>query len=207
MARPLYRQAEYWLSAHTLRQLPADHGREAAFAGRSNAGKSSAINVLTGQRNLARTSKTPGRTQQVIFFRLDEDRCLVDLPGYGYAKVPLAVKRQWHATLEGYLRQRRGLQCLVLVMDSRHPLKDYDEQLLEWCVAADMPAHVLLTKADKLSRNQAANTLREVTKALHARPGEFSVQLFSALKKQGVETLQQYLDRWLAVGDDLPPTA
>ncbi|RKZ82809.1 MAG: YihA family ribosome biogenesis GTP-binding protein [Candidatus Parabeggiatoa sp. nov. 1] len=192
----IYRQAIYWLSAHNIDQLPEDTGFEVAFAGRSNAGKSSAINAIAGQKALARTSKTPGRTQQIIFFKLDETRCLVDLPGYGFAKVPLAVKEHWQKTLERYLHTRRSLRALVLMMDIRHPLTDYDQQMLDWCRLSNMPVHVLLTKADKLSRGKGSMVLQQVRKHLAALSGEMSVQLFSALKRVGIEEAQTRLNDW-----------
>jgi GTP-binding protein len=147
----LYQQAQYFLSTHHFHQLPADVGREVAFAGRSNAGKSSAINAIVGQKSLARTSKTPGRTQQIVFFKLDEERRLVDLPGYGFAKVPLKVKEHWQQLLEKYLHTRESFQGLILMMDIRHPLTEFDQQMLLWCQLSNMPVHILLTKADKLS--------------------------------------------------------
>lgn len=195
----LYRRAQYWLSAHTLAQLPPDEDWEVAFAGRSNAGKSSAINTLTGQHNLARASKAPGRTRQIVFFRLDETRRLVDLPGYGYAKVPHRLKQHWDQVLVEYLRRRESLQGLVLLMDIRHSLMPHDLSLLNWCKEAEMPAHVLLAKADKLSRGQAGNTLLQVRKRLAEYGEGFTAQTFSALKKQGMEALIERLDEWLHV--------
>jgi len=194
---PLYRRAEYVKSAHNLSQLLPDEGREVAFAGRSNAGKSSAINTLTGQRNLARISKTPGRTQQIVFFRLDDERRLVDLPGYGYAKVPPSLKRHWEHTLGAFLSTRQSLKGLILLMDIRHPLTDYDSQMLNWCAEAGMPAHVLLTKADKLGYGNAKNVLLQVQRDLGEYGGETSAQLFSSLKPHGVEELHACLNAWL----------
>jgi GTP-binding protein len=195
---PLYRQAQFDMSAAQLDQLPPDEGFEVAFAGRSNAGKSSAINRITSQKNLARTSKTPGRTQLINFFRLDDERRLVDLPGYGYAKVSEAIKLRWQATMEAYLSTRQSLRGLILLMDVRHPLKEVDQQLLNWCWHVQMPVHVLLTKADKLKRGQAQKAVLTLRKALEiqAPPGTTSVQLFSALKGTGVEEVQAVLDRW-----------
>ncbi len=192
-----YQRAQFLKSLPTIAGAPADGGAEVAFAGRSNAGKSSALNAITGIRALARTSKTPGRTQHLVFFGLDEDRRLVDLPGYGYAKVPERLKHQWQHTMEQYLRRRQSLQGLVLVMDIRHPLTDYDRQMLEWCLHADLPVHVLLTKADKLSRGAAANTLQQVRRELSPRMPNVSVQVFSGLKRAGVEEARAVLDRWL----------
>ncbi len=192
-----YRGAEFLLSVANLRQLPVDEGFEVAFAGRSNVGKSSAINVLTGQTKLARTSKTPGRTQHLNFFRLDERRYLVDLPGYGYAKVPEAVKAQWQATLEDYLHQRQSLRGVVLLMDVRHPLTDFDWQMVKWCASVGMAVHIVLTKADKLKRGPAKATLLQVEREIRTQLGiEVTAQLFSSLKRDGVETLIQRLDDW-----------
>lgn len=195
----LYQRASYLRSAHTLAQLPADEGSEVAFAGRSNAGKSSALNALVGQRNLARTSKTPGRTQQIVFFQLDKERRLVDLPGYGYAKVPRGVQQHWEHTLTGYLRHRSSLKGLVLLMDVRHPLMPQDEQLLMWCTHMSMPVHILLTKADKLSRSQGLATLHSVQRALQPQCALITLQLFSALKNQGLAELRARLDAWLGI--------
>ncbi len=195
--KSLFQQASYWCSAHTISQLPADNGIEVAFAGRSNAGKSSAINAITKQSSLARTSKTPGRTQQIIFFKLDDSHCLVDLPGYGFAKVPLTVKQHWQRVLERYLHTRHSLQGLVMMMDIRHPLTDFDQQMLNWCGLSNMPVHVLLTKADKISRGKGNTVLQQVQKHLTTLPGEISVQLFSALKRTGIEEAQKRLNDWL----------
>lgn len=195
---PLYRRATFLLGAHQLRQLPPDEGREVAFAGRSNAGKSSALNTITGNRSLARTSKTPGRTQQINFFRLDETRRLVDLPGYGYAKVPEQAKRHWQHILERYLQTRTSLRGLMLVMDVRHPLKEFDRQMLLWCKKVGMPVHVVLTKADKLKRGAAQRALHGVEGHLRELSLQGAgVQLFSSLKGTGVEEAQRRLDEWL----------
>lgn len=199
----IYHQATYLRSAHTLDQLPEDHGYEVAFAGRSNAGKSSAINVITHQKGLARTSKTPGRTQQIIFFQLDDSRRLVDLPGYGYAKVPLAVKHHWQQTLAEYLRNRDCLKGLILLMDIRHPLKEYDQQLLNWCKSSNMPVHVLLTKADKIGFGTGKEVLQQVKNYLAGVSENFSAQLFSALKGKGTEEAQECLNRWLEVQEEI----
>lgn len=191
-----YRQAHFLISAARLDQCPADTGLEVAFAGRSNAGKSSAINTLCEQKALARTSKTPGRTQLLNFFELDEQRRLVDLPGYGYAKVSLSIKQDWQGSLAQYLEQRRCLQGLVLMMDVRHPLKDYDMQMLEWAVHINRPVHVLLTKADKLKKGPAANSFQKVRAELAKMSPNLSVQLFSSLKKTGLDEAYGVLDRW-----------
>ena len=196
-----YTRAQYLLSAPNLKQCPPDTGREVAFAGRSNAGKSSVINALTRQKALARTSKTPGRTQALNFFQLDAHHRLVDLPGYGYAKVPEAVKRRWQQTMANYLNRRQSLRGLVLVMDIRHPLTPFDRQMLQWCAQANMRVHVLLNKSDKLARGAAHNALHGVARALAEMDvAAISVQLFSALKRSGVDDLNTVLDEWLEVG-------
>ncbi len=201
----LYQPARFLLSVPDSARAPPDVGREAAFAGRSNAGKSSALNLITRQKALARTSKTPGRTRHLVFFALDAERRLVDLPGYGYAKAPQQLRRQWQGALERYLTTRRSLQGLVLVMDVRHPLTDFDRQMVAWCHQAQLPAHVLLTKADKLSRGRAAQTLAQVRKDLANGPWPVSVQLFSALARTGAEQAHTVLDRWLGQPPDDPP--
>lgn len=193
----LLRQARFLLSAQRLDQCPPENGVEVAFAGRSNAGKSSAINRLTGQRNLARTSKTPGRTQLINFFTLDDSRRLVDLPGYGYAKVAKQTRNQWQKHLDQYLAERRSLVGLVLMMDIRHPLKDFDRLMLEWSAQADMPLHILLTKADKLTFGAAKSTLLQVQKQLAGHPAPLSIQLFSATKGTGCDQAWQTLGEWL----------
>lgn len=198
---PLYRKARFLLSAPDLRHLPPDTGREVAFAGRSNAGKSSALNTVTGQKALARTSKTPGRTQQIVVFPLDDQRALIDLPGYGYARVPQRVRAHWERALPEYLGKRRALVGLVLIMDVRHPLTDFDRQMLTWCAHAGLPVHVLLTKADKLKRGRATDALRQVRGALAADFPGTSVQLFSALKQTGVDEVHAKLDEWFGIGE------
>jgi GTP-binding protein len=198
MANPLAR-ASFLLAAHQASQLPPDQGREVAFAGRSNAGKSSALNALCAQGKLARTSKTPGRTQQLVYFALDEGRYLVDLPGYGYAEVPAALRAHWQAFIDGYFRQRRSLQGLVLVMDARHPLKDFDRQMLAYCAQRGLPCHALLTKADKLGRGEQAKTLAAVRGELAGLVGGTGVQLFSAENKLGVEEARAVIAGWLGL--------
>lgn len=195
MKRPHYNNATFLLSAPTLNELPHDQGIEVAFIGRSNAGKSSALNTITGLKGLARTSKTPGRTQMMNLFSLDENRRLVDLPGYGYAKVPLAVKHRWQKYINEYLQKRDCLKGLILIMDIRHPLKEYDQQCLEWAFQSNLPTHILLTKADKLSRGAAINTLIEVRKAI-AHMDSTTVQLFSSLNRTGLEEALLQLDNW-----------
>ncbi|EGV19261.1 ribosome biogenesis GTP-binding protein YihA/YsxC [Thiocapsa marina] len=202
---PFYQRAHFLTAAARVDQCPADEGREVAFAGRSNAGKSSAINALCHQNALARTSKTPGRTQQLIFFQLDETRRLVDLPGYGYAKVPDSVKRDWQQHMAAYLEQRSSLGGLVVVMDIRHPLAEFDRQMLHWGGRADLPMLVLLTKADKLKTGAARATQHAVEQAVSNMAGQVEVMLFSALKRQGVESVQRLLDRWLRLDDAIPP--
>ncbi|WP_313498227.1 ribosome biogenesis GTP-binding protein YihA/YsxC [Pseudoxanthomonas mexicana] len=199
MSNPL-NTAQYLLSAHTTRQLPADGGTEVAFAGRSNAGKSSALNALTHRNGLARVSKTPGRTQQLVFFQVQPDRYLVDLPGYGYAKVPQELQAHWQAFIDQYFRTREALRGLVVVMDIRHPLKDYDRQMLGYAVQRGLPAHALLTKADKLGRGQQAQALQAVKKELFSSFGDtVGVQTFSAESKQGVEEARAVVAGWLGL--------
>lgn len=193
---PRYRQAAFLTSAAKLKQAPPDIGHEVAFAGRSNAGKSSAINTLCDQKSLARTSKTPGRTQLLNFFSIDDDRRIVDLPGYGYAKVAEGIKREWQGSLSAYLEQRECLRGLMLMMDIRHPLKDFDQQMLQWANQISLPVHVLLTKSDKLKKGQAANSLLKVRNSLREVNAGFSVQTFSSLKKSGIDEAHAKLDEW-----------
>jgi GTP-binding protein len=197
-----FARARYLLSAHNPKQLPTDGGFEVAFAGRSNAGKSSALNAICQQNALARVSKTPGRTQQLVFFDVPPhtDKYLVDLPGYGYAKVPQELQAHWQAFIERYFETRGALRGLVVVMDIRHPLKDYDRQMLGYAVRRGLPAHALLTKADKLSRGAALNTLQAVRMELSRAVGDtVSVQMFSGETKQGVEEARGVVARWLAL--------
>ena len=199
MANPLAR-AQYMLAAHNPQQLPPDGGFEVAFAGRSNAGKSSALNAICQQNALARVSKTPGRTQQLVFFDIPPttDRFLVDLPGYGYAKVPKDLQAHWQAFIDGYFRTREALKGLVVVMDIRHPLKDYDRQMLGYAVQRGLPAHAILTKADKLGRGAQGNALLAVRKAMKAEFGDaVSVQVFSGESKIGVDEARAVIGRWL----------
>lgn len=193
-------QAVFHKSAEKLNQLPRDSTAEVAFAGRSNAGKSSALNCLTGRRKLAHVSKTPGRTRLINFFAIDRTTYLVDLPGYGYAQVPGEMKRHWEGLLTGYLNQRPQIRGLIVVMDARHPMTPLDHQLLDWFAATGKPVHVLLTKADKLSRSQAVNQLRDVEAALRKNYRDCSVQLFSSSTRQGLEQAQSIIDRWLSAG-------
>lgn len=185
-------------SAQKISQLPSESKAEVAFAGRSNAGKSSALNAITNIRSLARTSKTPGRTQLLNYFQIASDNFLVDLPGYGYAKVPHAVQADWEKTLSAYIETRQELRGIVLIMDIRHPLKPFDQQMIAWVTEQNLPIHILLTKADKLTRGAAANTLLQVRKEL-ANYGELvSVQLFSALRSIGIDEARLQLDAWFA---------
>ena len=196
-----FQSAEFITSAPSLKQCPDDIGCEVAFAGRSNAGKSSAINTLTRNKNLARTSKTPGRTQMINFFQLGEAQRLVDLPGYGYAKVPVAMKAQWDRHMAEYLQARKSLGGLILLMDIRHPLQDYDRQILNWAAQAGLPVHILLTKSDKLKRGPAQSTLLKVESFLREMdPGItlLTVQTFSSLKKLGLPELEAQLNHWLS---------
>ncbi|MDT3723050.1 ribosome biogenesis GTP-binding protein YihA/YsxC [Pseudomonas oryzihabitans] len=197
----LCQQASFLISAAKVEQCPADSGREVAFAGRSNAGKSSALNTLT-HASLARTSKTPGRTQLLNFFSLDEERRLVDLPGYGYAKVPIPLKQHWQEHLEAYLSSRHSLSGVVLMMDIRHPLTEFDRLMLDWAQASSMPLHILLTKADKLAFGAQKNALLKVQREVRQGWGDTaSIQLFSAPKRQGVEDALRVLAGWLGLDE------
>jgi len=189
-----YPEARFLLSANAPSQFLPDDGREVAVAGRSNAGKSSAINVIVNRRQFARTSKTPGRTQLVNFFELAPGKRLVDLPGYGFARVSDRLRAHWGTLLQDYFQSRRSLGGLLLVVDIRRRLTDFDEQMLDFAGSVAVPVHVLLTKADKLKRGQAATALLEVRKAVGDRA---SVQLFSALKRDGVDQARSALDRFL----------
>jgi len=191
-----FRQASYILSAHLPHQLMADEGAEVAFAGRSNVGKSSAINAITNQTGLAKTSKTPGRTQQINFFSLRDDFKLVDLPGYGYAKAPEHLRAHWGEFVSAYLTTRQCLKALVLPMDIRRPLTDRDITMLELCWQSELPVHILLTKADKLSRGKAGGVLQQVRHKVQDQPAT-TVQLFSALKKTGVEEARATISKLL----------
>ena len=192
-----FRSAKFETSASKLSQCPSDTGREIAFAGRSNAGKSSAINCLTDNKKLARTSKTPGRTQLINFFTLEDGARLVDLPGYGFAKVGLAKKHEWQKLMEAYLENRRSLAGLVLLIDSRRPFQPIDEVMLSWTVQYDMPCHILLTKADKLSKNQASKVLLATQKQLKSIPNA-NAQLFSALTHIGLHEARTTIDQKLS---------
>ncbi|MBR0566353.1 YihA family ribosome biogenesis GTP-binding protein [Azoarcus sp. L1K30] len=202
---PIFRNAQFEISIAKPSGLPPPKGAEIAFAGRSNAGKSSAINTLAGHVRLAYVSKTPGRTQLLNFFRLNCGACLVDLPGYGYAAVPEKIRREWGGLIESYLKERENLIGLVLMMDSRRPLTDLDRQMIGWFAPSGRPIHVLLTKSDKLSRGPAAATLIAVRKELAAYGPQVTAQLFSSLKKTGVEECERIVSGWL--GMDAPDAA
>lgn len=197
-----YARARFLDSVDRASRLPPETGREVAFAGRSNAGKSSALNVITGQRGLARTSKTPGRTRLINIFDLGDDRRLVDLPGYGYARVPREMRERWQALLTHYLAHRRILSGTVLVMDCRRGITELDATLISLIQEADCPLHVLLTKADKLSRGAGARALEQVRRELEAEGVEATLQLFSASTGAGVDDVHGILDEWLGLPVD-----
>ncbi len=194
-----YSQVKFSTSAPDISHLGPDEGIEIAFAGRSNAGKSSALNKLTRQKSLARTSKTPGRTQLINVFELDQDRRLVDLPGYGFAQVPLAVKKKWQKSLGEYLQKRESIQGLVVLMDIRHPFKDLDQELIHWAVAADLPVMALLTKADKLKSGKRKAQVLMAREAAMAFCGDVTVEAFSSQNGIGLEQLQIKLDQWFQI--------
>ena len=191
-----FRKVHFVTSAPDIRHLPNDGGVEVAFAGRSNAGKSSALNALTQQKNLARTSKTPGRTQLINLFELEPGKRLVDLPGYGYAQVPEEMKRKWQESLTEYLQKRESLKGLVILMDIRHPLKDIDRQLLDWAVSNDLEVLVLLTKADKFNTAPRKTIVQQVRRDVLMFGGNVRVEAFSALKGLGIDTLAEVLTGW-----------
>ena len=192
---PQFPTIQFLTSSWQPHQFPPDEGVEVAFAGRSNAGKSSALNAITGRKDLARTSKTPGRTQLINFFALNERQRLADLPGYGYAKVPEKMRAHWRELMERYVETRASLGGIVLVMDSRHPLTEFDRQMLEWTSAQNLRTHLLLTKADKLSRGESASTLKKVRAAV----GDAATsQLFSAVAKTGVDEARKEIFQMLS---------
>jgi len=204
----LFRGAIFHITAHHLSDLPPPLGPEIAFAGRSNAGKSSAINTLVDHNRLAFVSKTPGRTQQINFFRLRGGAFLVDLPGYGYAKVQRELRAHWEQLLSTYLQTRGSLFGMVLIMDARHPLTPLDQQMLTWFATTGRPVHVLLSKADKLTRQDGQKTLREVRAGLLKYADNYTAQLFSSSKKYGMEEVEEIVGRWLgvqAIGQKKPP--
>lgn len=198
---PLFQNAAFHTTVARLRDLPSDSRCEIAFAGRSNSGKSSAINTLANHSRLAFVSKTPGRTQHLNYFRLADGKYFVDLPGYGFARAPEEVRARWEGLLAPYLQQRTPLCGLVLIMDSRHPLKEFDRLMLDYCRDVGLRCHVLLTKADKLARSEAAQTLAAVRRELAALGGEASAQLFSALKKSGLDEARGVIAGWLDAGE------
>ena len=205
---PLFQKAVFHTTVAKLSDVPSDAKCEVAFAGRSNAGKSSAINTLANHTRLAFVSKTPGRTQHLNYFTLDEGKYFVDLPGYGFAKAPEEIRSQWEDLLAPYLRYRLPLVGLVLIMDSRHPLTELDLQMLGWFAQTGKPIHILLSKADKLTRQEQALALREVQAALAKISDNCSLQLFSSLKKTGVAEAEAVLGRWLdmeAKSETAPP--
>lgn len=191
-----FNRTQFVTSASTFNNCPNDSLIEVAFAGRSNAGKSSAINSICNQSRLARTSKTPGRTQLLNFFAIEPTKYLVDLPGYGFAKVPLEIKNKWQHELEQYLRQRKPLVGLILLSDIRHPLKEFDRMMVDWAVQSNLPLHLLLTKSDKLKRGAAQNILLKVRREL-GELDDVSVQLFSSLKNRGSDEARQKISKWL----------
>lgn len=191
---PSYQQSRFLISAAKIAQLPEDTGIEVAFAGRSNAGKSTLLNCLTQQKNLAKTSKTPGRTQLINVFEFDEGKRLIDLPGYGYAKVPMSVKLEWQKTLNLYLESRQCLKGLIVLMDCRHPFKELDCKLIEWAHACNLQCQIVLTKSDKLKNNAKAKALRDAKAALEG--SGYEAQLFSSLNREGLTILKNKLDGW-----------
>ena len=193
-----YHKTHFLTSSPNLKSLPEDSGVEIAFAGRSNAGKSTALNALTNQKNLARTSKTPGRTQLINLFEVEPQCKLVDLPGYGYAAVPEQMKLQWQQALGEYLQKRECLAGIVILMDIRHPLKDLDQQMIEWAVVSEKPVLLLLTKADKLSQSERSKQVKMVREAILPFQGDIQVEAFSALKRTGIDRLAAKLDAWFA---------
>jgi len=192
-----YQQAQFLQSATTINTLPPELGFEVAFSGRSNSGKSSTLNALCQQKSLARTSKTPGRTQLINFFSLPEGKYLVDLPGYGYAKAPEKVKLEWQRFIESYLSTRFTLCGLVIVMDIRRPMQEHDLAMLDWAESRELPTHIILNKSDKLKKGQAKNALLKTRQQLKEYDHAVSVQIFSALKKLGLDELRKQLDSWL----------
>lgn len=200
----MFAQLTFCKSVHELKELPPDVGAEIAFAGRSNAGKSSALNALANRKRLAFVSKTPGRTQTINFFSLGSDAYFVDLPGYGYAAVPVTERRHWGKLISAYLQTRASLRGLVLIMDARHPFTALDRQLLQWIAPLRRPAHILLTKADKLTKQRAAATLREAQAQARGYP-LCSAQLFSSATGSGVSTAQKIIAQWLRNGHKKPP--
>jgi GTP-binding protein len=205
MNMSIFQKTTFYTSVNDLQSLPPSIGVEVAFAGRSNAGKSSAINTLTNRGRLAFVSKTPGRTQHINFFQLKHGLFIVDLPGYGYAKVPITIRKHWDNLLSTYLQTRKVLYGLVLIMDARHPLTPLDIQMLDWFAVTGKPVHILLTKVDKLKRQQAKNTMREVSAYLEKFYPQSSVQLFSSMTAKGVEEAKTVLASWFRL-EAIQPT-
>ncbi|MDP1557845.1 MAG: ribosome biogenesis GTP-binding protein YihA/YsxC [Nitrosomonas sp.] len=199
----IFQNINFYTSVNDLKCLPLSAGMEVAFAGRSNAGKSSAINTLTNRGRLAYVSKTPGRTQLINYFQLREDLFLVDLPGYGYAKVPLAIRQHWERLLSTYLQTRTALSGLVLIMDARHPLTPLDLKMLDWFVPTGKSVHILLTKSDKLKRQQAIRTLSDVRMFLQRSYPQCTVQLFSSLHSKGIEEATVILCGWFGLDSNV----
>lgn len=197
-----FTQAKFTSSAPDISHLAADDGKEVAFAGRSNAGKSSALNTLTRQKNLARTSKTPGRTQMINVFTLDDERRLIDLPGYGYAQVPLEMKKKWQRALAEYLQKRQSLKGIVVLMDIRHPFKDLDQELIHWAVKANLPVLALLTKSDKLKSGAKKSQLLMAREAALAFNGDVQVYTFSSLNREGVDDVSRVVSEWLGISSE-----
>jgi GTP-binding protein len=196
-----FRNAEFMIGATEVEQLHAPIGAEIAFAGRSNAGKSSAINSITGRNKLAFVSKTPGRTQQINVFRVgDSERFLIDLPGYGYAKVAKSQRKHWDRVLSEYLQHRPTLVGMVLIMDARHPLTELDWQMLEWFAPTGKPVHLLLTKSDKLGKAEQNKTLATVAREIGVAPIPVSMQMFSSLDGNGLAEAQSRLLNWFDDG-------
>jgi GTP-binding protein len=191
-----YKRATFLLSAADVKQLPPDEGFEVAIVGRSNAGKSSVLNCITQNKKLARVSKTPGRTQQINIFTLDDDRRLMDLPGYGFANAPAKEQRKWEQTINDYFDDRKCLKGLILVMDIRHPFKESDVDMLDFCQHYELPVHILLNKADKLSKGAAKSVMLDTEPLISAYGDQVSVQVFSALKNIGTKELHSVLDKW-----------
>ena len=200
MSLPLFERAQFVISVNDIAALPPDNANEVAFVGRSNSGKSSAINTLARRNRLAFVSKTPGRTQQINFFSLPGGAFLVDLPGYGYAKVQRELSAHWEQLLSTYLQTRGSLFGMVLIMDARHPLTPLDAQMLNWFATTGKPVHVLLSKSDKLSRQEAQKTLRTVQARLREYADNYTAQLFSSSKKQGMEEAEEVIGAWLGIG-------
>jgi len=196
MTKLNYNNTRFLISAVNLKQLPEDVGIEIAFIGRSNAGKSSAINTITAINGLARISKTPGRTQAINIFQITDKYKIIDLPGYGYTKAPLHVSRKWMQTVNDYLKLRESLKVLILIMDIRHPLKPQDMQIIDWASVCNIKLHILLSKSDKLSKNQAAKTLYETQNKLSEYQNHVTIQLFSSHTKTGLQEMIKNLDHW-----------